>query len=219
MFINRASHAPIVAFVEGRKKQNGKTGTDGHALYLFGNMIAKRAPGGIVVTLAGWDTKSTRGYLNNLFHYAKAKASIHRDKGETYLNGEQWGGAPTFIACDLVTPTTKEGDVWALGTAWIASDGWRGYDEPFAAICGANDTGMWSDSPCRSDVAKRELGEAQAELLRAGIRTRLVTAQSSNAFCVHHYLVGKVMHTDKGREVVKASGLADRSTLLYVAGR
>ncbi len=40
---------------------------------------------------------------------------------------------------------------------WISTSGWRGYEQPVDAVCGANDTGMWKDSPCKSDVREREL--------------------------------------------------------------
>ena len=215
MFINRTSHEPIRAFLAGHKKQNGRTGTDGHDLYLFGNMIAQRVRGGIKVTLAGWDTMSTRSYLNGI-----PGVNVYRDKGVTFLNGKVWSeGEPRLVRMRLPKPKTVKGDVWALGTAWISTDGWRGYDEPFAAICGANDTGMWSDSPCPSNVRERELEEAKTALAAQGIRTRVVFTNSSNVFCTHVYLVAKVKDAPKGREIVQTSGILDNTRLLYIAGR
>ena len=206
---------PVRAFLAGTKKQNGKTGTDGHDLYHFGNMIAKRVRGGIMVTLAGWDTKTTRAYLNNI-----PGVSVHRDKGRTYLNGIPWtDGEPRKVKMHLSKPKGEKGDIFAPGTAWISTDGWRGYEEPFAAICGANDTGMWSDSPCPSNVREKELKEAAALLKANGIRSRVITTSSSNVFCAHVYLVAKVKDTQAGRDLITASGLLDNTRLLYVAGK
>lgn len=48
------------AFERGRDKRLGHTRTDGHGLYLHGNCIAKRDNDGMYVSLAGWDTVTTR---------------------------------------------------------------------------------------------------------------------------------------------------------------
>ena len=215
MFINRASYEPVRAFLAGARKQNGKTGTDGHALYLFGNMIAKRVRGGIMVTLAGWDTKSTRAYLN-----AIPGVNVWRSKGVTCLNGKPWPeGEPRLVRMRLPKPAGEPGNVWAEGTAWISTDGWRGYEEPHAAVCGANNTGAWSDSPCRPEVCEAELTKAAEVLKAAGIPTRKVVAASSNVFMVRVYLVTKVKDTQKGRDIIHASGLLEQTTLLYATGR
>jgi len=211
----RPSLDPVRAFLAGTKKQNGKTGTDGHDLYLFGNMIASRVRGGIMVTLAGWDTVTTRAYLN-----AIPGVSVHRDKGRTYLNGIPWTeGEPRKVKMSLPKPTGVKGDVYAPGTAWISTDAWRGYEEPFAAICGANDTGMYSDSPCPSNVREKELNEAAALLKANGIHARVIFTTSSNIFCTHVYLVAKVKDAQPGRELIATSGLLDNTRLLYVAGK
>jgi len=211
----RPSRLPVTAFLAGTAQQNGNTGTDGHSLYLFGNMIAKRTRGGITVTLAGWDTVTTRAYLN-----AIPGVSVHRDKGRTYLNGIPWPeGEPRLVRMKLPKPTGEPGNVWATGTAWISTGGWRGYEEPFAAVCGANNTGGWSDSPCRPETCEAELKEAAAILKAAGIPTRKVVTPSSNVFCVHVYLVSKVKDTQRGRELIRTSGLLEKTQLLYPAGR
>ena len=43
-----------------------------------------------------------------------------------------------------------------LKTKYVKTDGWRGRLEPINAICGSNDTGNYSDSPCPSDIRKKK---------------------------------------------------------------
>jgi hypothetical protein len=55
------------AFAAGVAASAARTRTDGHAVYLHGNLIAKREPdGSIWVTLAGWGTVTTRDRVNTL---------------------------------------------------------------------------------------------------------------------------------------------------------
>ena len=74
---------------------------------------------------------------------------------------------------------------------YVRIDGWRGYNEPVNAVGGCNDTGMWSDSPCRSDIANAEIDSFIAKLKKEKIRYRKVSGNSSNVFmgkifvCVH----------------------------------
>jgi hypothetical protein len=57
------------AFADGVAASAARTRTDGQALFLHGNLIAKREPdGSIWVTLAGWGTVTTRDRLNTLCH-------------------------------------------------------------------------------------------------------------------------------------------------------
>jgi hypothetical protein len=64
---------------------NGATSTDGAAIFLHGNKIVERREDGIYVTLAGWNTTTTRERL-------KPFASVHSSKGQAFLNGEKWDG-------------------------------------------------------------------------------------------------------------------------------
>jgi hypothetical protein len=49
----------------------------------------------------------------------------------------------------------------SLKKTWISSSGWRGYEEPVNAICGANNTGSYSDSPCPEKTCLAELEKAK----------------------------------------------------------
>lgn len=101
-------------------------------------------------------------------------------------------------------------------TVWVATSGWRGYEQPVQAVCGANDTGMWPDSPCRSDVREKEIGNVRKLLRKEGIRTHQQVCRSSNVFCAHVYLKCLPSQQEKAREIIREY-LADNNTeLLYI---
>lgn len=63
----------------------GNTHTDGNTLFLHGNAIARHTERGLEITMAGWETVTTRERLNGL-----AGVSVSQSKGEQYLNGHKW---------------------------------------------------------------------------------------------------------------------------------
>jgi hypothetical protein len=74
----------VDAFCNRRPRKCGNTHTDGTTFYLHGNAIAKWDEGKLFITLAGWDTVTTRERINGLgrtFGF-----SVHRDRGVTKLN-------------------------------------------------------------------------------------------------------------------------------------
>ena len=74
-------------------------------------------------------------------------------------------------------------------TKWIKTDDWRGYKQPITAIVGASDTGTWSDSPSPTPDVNREMEMIKKELAQAGVPTREVVSQSSNAFMGKRWLI------------------------------
>lgn len=69
-------------------------------------------------------------------------------------------------------------------------DGWRGYVVPRLAVAGCSDTGMSSDSPCKSTDAKAEIHRFQREVLQPlGIKSRTQMGASSNVFCGKRWVV------------------------------
>lgn len=54
------------AFEEGRKLTKSNTFTDGQSVWLHGNKIAQHVEGGIKVSLAGWNSVTTRERVNAL---------------------------------------------------------------------------------------------------------------------------------------------------------
>ena len=81
------------AFYEGRVKRMSNTHTDGHSIYLHGNEIARKLEGvtgrtlAVSVTLAGWNTNTTRDRLNAL-----EGVKVNTKQGQAFLNGEKWEG-------------------------------------------------------------------------------------------------------------------------------
>lgn len=86
---------------------------------------------------------------------------------------------------------------------YMATDGWRGYEEPINAVAGANDTGSYSDSPCPTDVRVKELATFKRELSKAGIKYKQVFTQTSNVFCVHVYVLVAPEDREKALEIAE----------------
>lgn len=101
---------------------------------------------------------------------------------------------------------------------WVATDGWRGYEEPIYYIAGANDTGSWDDSPCPTKTAIAELKGVQSVLRKAKIRTKQIITRSSNVFCVHRYLLVTPSDFERAKEIVNEYYETARyeTRLLYV---
>jgi len=97
---------------------------------------------------------------------------------------------------------------------WIATSAWRGYEEPIDALCGANDTGMSSDSPCPSTTREKELGMVKTILRKNRIKFKQTVCRSSNVFCSHVYLC--VSKEDKQRAYDLIEPLVHETILLYM---
>ena len=97
---------------------------------------------------------------------------------------------------------------------WIKTDAWRGYERPIHAVCGANNTGNWDDSPCPTNVCNRELRLAGHELRINRIPYKRVWCRSSNVFCVHGYIVVPEEFVGIGKELIEP--LIKNTRLLYV---
>lgn len=102
----------------------------------------------------------------------------------------------------------------SLKTKYVRTDGWRGYTQPVYAVCGANNTGSWDDSPCPSNVCESELKMAGSVLRKAGIKYRKTACQTSNVFCMHVYIVVAEENVERAKELIKP--LERETRLLYV---
>jgi hypothetical protein len=111
----------------------------------------------------------------------------------------------------------KVGKKFITTKKWVQSDGWRGYEEPIYAVCGVNDTGMWEDSPCKSDVGARELEEMVAVLKMNKIPNKKITCQSSNVFCIRHYVIVPPKYMAVARELVSIHYDNTDTSLLYLS--
>ena len=202
------------AFIQGEEKKISNTHTDGQSLWLFNNKIAEHREDGLYITNAGWKSNTTKERLNGL-----PDVSISQKKGEWYLNGNLWDGAWTRVNTIPPPEVDKEkiAKSFDMSKHWVNSGGHRGYEQPIYAVCGANDTGMWDDSPCPSNVSKKELEDVKALLKRNKIPTKLMTTETSNVFCVHHYLITPPYYIDNARELVEEYLNNNETRLLYVS--
>lgn len=75
----------VDAFMARVASSKGNSHTDGTTLFLHGNAIARHTPQGIEITMAGWETVTTRERLNGI-----PGVSVNQSKGEQYLNGKKW---------------------------------------------------------------------------------------------------------------------------------
>jgi hypothetical protein len=71
------------AFFDRRSRKCGNTRTDGTTVWLFDNPIAKWDGDTLLITLAGWDTATTRERLHGIG--LKADFAIFRDRGVTFI--------------------------------------------------------------------------------------------------------------------------------------
>ena len=90
-------------------------------------------------------------------------------------------GAPPPTYLDNV------GTAFDMTMRYVRLDGWRGYREPIYAIHCEPDTGGWDDSPYPN--AQKNLEAKISELKRNKIPFRVVTLETSNVFCVNHFIV------------------------------
>jgi hypothetical protein len=206
------------AFLQGRAVKYGNTISTGDVLLLFNNPIAKWQDGHLWISNGGYESengatgsKTTKKYLNEL-----PSVRLYQSKFKWYLNGVEWDGS--WIQLDVVAPTIDQASrakAFDLSKTYVKTDGWRGYEQPTYAVAGANDTGMWEDSPCRSDVAQSELQAIMAMLSKSGIKTKVVTCETSNVFCVHHYVVPTIGGYEKAKELVASHLMATNTRLAY----
>lgn len=220
--IARKNNKVVAAFLSGNELATDNTVSTGRELFLFGNKIAEWRKDGLYISNGGYSVYTRNGNEVKASNTTKTRLGdipnvrISQAKSIIYLNGKEWNGDFTKIDGVPMPTISADGNIWNLGTSYKKTDGWRGYSEPINAIVGANDTGMYSDSPCPSNVRERELNAISAELAKNGIKTKQVVCESSNVFCVHVYLVPKVKDVAKGREIVKAYLDNNETRLAYL---
>lgn len=78
------------AFKNKSKKSVGNTMTDGESLFLHGNKIAEHRDDGVYITVAGWNTPTTRERLNFF-------SLVRVVKGQLQLDGKDWDGSWTKV--------------------------------------------------------------------------------------------------------------------------
>ena len=211
--MKKVTEVTIQAFLSGQAKKVGNTFSDGKSYFLFNNKIAEHREDGLYISNAGWFSKTTKERLNGF-----PNVRIHQAKKKWYLNGNEWDGSFTKIN-DNPPPAIDEEKVGSLfneSTTYVQTDGWRGYSQPTYAVCGANDTGMWGDSPCPSNVCESELNGAKNALKRDKIPSKVMTTETSNVFCAKRYLIVPPKYIEKAKEILNNYINEVETRLLYV---
>lgn len=77
------------AFLLSNDKSIGNTWTNGKAVYLHGNKIAEKRTDGIYLSLAGWNTPTTRERLNGILRAFNIDGWFSQKQFEPYFNGKR----------------------------------------------------------------------------------------------------------------------------------
>ena len=207
-------------FAQGKSKKQGFNQSTGEALYYFGNKIAEWRDGNLYISNGGYvgskgetGSRTTKDKLNAL-----PNVRIFQNNFKWYLNGVEWDGKKIKVE-GVTAPEidmSKAGDVFITQMKYVRTDGWRGYEEPQFAVAGANDTGTWSDSPCPSHIAEAELNAVTELLKKEKIKVKKLSCQTSNGFCIHHYLVPMLKNVERAREIVKGYIDSTETRLIYL---
>jgi hypothetical protein len=211
--MRKVTQETVNAFIQGMPKKVGNTRTNGKQLFLHGNLISEHRADGLYVSNAGWNSRTTKERLNAL-----PNVSIQQKKNQWYLNGESWDGQWAKVNSNPppVVDEDKAGSMMDDSTTWVKTDGWRGYQKPTWGVAGVNDTGGWSDSPCPTHIAEAELGAIATILKASRIPHKKVTLETSNVFCVHHYLIVPPKFFELGKSLVLDYLEKSSTRLLYV---
>jgi len=98
--MNKSAQAVSRAFVRGESKTVGNGSTNGDRLFLFGNTIAFKEDHRVFVTLAGWNTPTTRRWVNSVLSEVHSPLRIFCKDFEPYM--EAAGLEPVMIDSDEV---------------------------------------------------------------------------------------------------------------------
>ena len=97
---------------------------------------------------------------------------------------------------------------------WVKTSAWHGKMIPVNAVAGCNDTGSFSDSPCRSEVREREVKEFCSLLRKQNIKYVTMWGETSNIFCSVQYVL--VAPEDKAKATELAKTHREITTLFYL---
>jgi len=77
------------AFLKGEKASVGRTNTDGHNVWLHGNLIVEQGETKTWFTLAGWPTATTRDRINGLLKLSGSGCRVFQRNGKQFFsNGD-----------------------------------------------------------------------------------------------------------------------------------
>jgi len=205
--MNQTTSKLANAFLVGKPIKVGNSQSTGRALLLFGNKIAEWREDGLWITNCGWQTKTTKERLNGIGMYLNFW--IAQRKGNWYLTGNELGGE-TYWSGDWVKVynhlpndmdlNAKSKEI-VIEKEWV-SNGYRGHYHVRNSVMLQTDTGMWEDSPYNSEEAKENIRECVEVLKKYGIKSKTTTCQTSNVFCINHFVVVSEYDYERAMQVL-----------------
>lgn len=87
----------IRALFEGKNYTNKNTKVRGDTLYLHDNPIIQIRSDGVYITIAGWNTPTTKRRLNKL-----PNVNVYSKRKVLHLNGVPWDGNWIRVDTDLL---------------------------------------------------------------------------------------------------------------------
>ena len=100
--MNKTTEKIVTAFLARKTVKFGNDSTDGVNLFLHNNLIAQHLmDGGIIGTLAGWPTRTTRERLNGVCQLTGSDKSFYQKGGLQFFGSEEIG--PNKVV-DIVEP-------------------------------------------------------------------------------------------------------------------
>lgn len=105
----KKTHRKIAeAFAAGRKATVHNANTDGSTVWLHNNRIVWRDNGRVFVTLCGWNTVTTRAYLNAILRIVGNPATFYTRKYEPYA-GVTWHNEDGSVSSKWEIEVTARG--------------------------------------------------------------------------------------------------------------
>lgn len=92
------------AFLAGEAKSLGNTATNGREVFLFNNIIARKMEDGTSrVSLAGWNTPTTRERVNGILRLSGSSKGVSTKKGQARLSDSATGLTVDISSNDWIT--------------------------------------------------------------------------------------------------------------------
>jgi hypothetical protein len=157
-----------------------------------GNPIAQRnvKTGEKKFSSCGWETSTTKQRL------WQAGAKIYQHLGVWYSEPPPHTRSKKRLA---EVPLWKDDQTMELHhPGYVRYDAWRGHHVPLTVVCGASNTGGWSDSPYRPE---EEIKGFRDHLTKNKIRSTLCWSATSNVFCTKVWIQVHPKWFDKACEL------------------
>lgn len=170
------------------------TRTDGTSIWLHGNRIAHWDIGGLLITTAGWNTRTTRERLNGLLG-----VGINTSGGQLYLNGHPWNGewinvnyhneiheGVPFVGSPQMIVEAQAQDEFDVTSEWLSV----GYSRPLYAVFETLD--------------ERKIDNVERMLNDEGIRVKRMQSDTAGQYKVNYFLVAKPNDRAKALELIQS---------------